>query len=142
MASPDVGRSKPHSIRIVVDLPAPLGPRKPNISPGCASNEIWSTATKSPNFLTRSLTNTDGTALSTCSPHTCFLDRLDKKVFYGRSDLFNAVNGQILRLNPATQFGNSPLCIVHDETQPISHQDQIRYPFGVLEQIPQPPWLR
>ena len=34
MAVPEVGRSSPHSIRIVVDLPAPLLPRKPKISPG------------------------------------------------------------------------------------------------------------
>ena len=30
---PDVGRSSPHSMRMVVDLPAPLLPRKPKISP-------------------------------------------------------------------------------------------------------------
>ena len=32
-------------------LPLPLAPRKPNISPFETSNEIWSTAVKSPNFL-------------------------------------------------------------------------------------------
>ena len=32
-AVPDDGRSSPHSIRMVVDLPAPLLPRKPKISP-------------------------------------------------------------------------------------------------------------
>ena len=33
IAVPDVGRSRPHSIRMVVDLPAPLLPRNPKISP-------------------------------------------------------------------------------------------------------------
>jgi hypothetical protein len=32
-ASPEVGVSSPQSMRMVVDLPAPLGPRKPKISP-------------------------------------------------------------------------------------------------------------
>ena len=32
-AVPQVGRSSPHSMRMVVDLPAPLAPRKPKISP-------------------------------------------------------------------------------------------------------------
>src|SRR5579864_6069482 len=35
----------PHSIRIVVDLPAPLGPRNPQMAPVGISNETWSTAT-------------------------------------------------------------------------------------------------
>ncbi len=32
-ACPSVGGSRPHSIFIVVDLPQPLAPRKPKISP-------------------------------------------------------------------------------------------------------------
>ena len=34
VALPEVGRTSPQSIRIVVDLPAPFAPRKPKISPG------------------------------------------------------------------------------------------------------------
>ncbi len=33
VALPEVGFSRPQSMRMVVDLPAPLGPRKPKISP-------------------------------------------------------------------------------------------------------------
>src|SRR6516165_6694624 len=47
-AVPDVGFRSPHSIRMVVDLPAPLLPRNPKISPRATSNDTWSTATKSP----------------------------------------------------------------------------------------------
>src|SRR5579859_6925944 len=52
VARPDVGASRPHRIRMVVDFPAPLGPRKPNISPRATSIETLSTATKSPKLLT------------------------------------------------------------------------------------------
>src|SRR5215510_13514622 len=47
-AVPDVGASSPHSMRIVVDFPAPLLPRNPKISPSRTSNETSLTATKSP----------------------------------------------------------------------------------------------
>src|SRR5580765_4907443 len=47
-AVPVVGESVPHSIRIVVVLPAPLGPIKPNISPDFTLNVKESTALKDP----------------------------------------------------------------------------------------------
>ena len=43
-----VGRSRPSTIRIVVDLPAPFGPRKPVTLPGSTSKLRSSTATTSP----------------------------------------------------------------------------------------------
>ena len=61
IASPDVLMVKPAKILIKVDLPAPLGPRSPNIDPLGISNEIESNAKKSPfpsgflNFLERLL---------------------------------------------------------------------------------------
>ena len=42
--SPSVGCSTPVSILMVVDFPAPLGPRYPTSSPRSISNEILSTA--------------------------------------------------------------------------------------------------
>ena len=47
-AVPDVGLSSPHSMRMVVDLPAPLAPRKPKISPCFTENDRSSTATNAP----------------------------------------------------------------------------------------------
>src|SRR5579883_884136 len=41
---------------MVVVLPAPLGPRKPTISPRSMSKLIWSTANTGPKYLVRSLT--------------------------------------------------------------------------------------
>src|SRR5579862_4081423 len=52
VARPDVGASSPHMIRMVVDFPAPFGPRNPKISPRATSIETLSTATKSPKRLT------------------------------------------------------------------------------------------
>ena len=50
---PRVGRSSPTIIRIVVDLPAPFGPRKPVTLPGWTVNETLSTAVVIPYRLVR-----------------------------------------------------------------------------------------
>jgi len=48
-ADPLVAGSRPVSIFIVVDLPLPFDPRKPNISPRPMRKLTWSTAVKLPN---------------------------------------------------------------------------------------------
>src|ERR1700761_282533 len=53
MAWPDVGLTSVHKMLMVVDLPAPLGPRKPNVSPAATSKPIPRTASMSPYFLIR-----------------------------------------------------------------------------------------
>ena len=45
---PSVGNTRPSSIRMVVLLPAPFGPRNPNRSPSWTSRSTWSTATARP----------------------------------------------------------------------------------------------
>src|SRR5512136_964731 len=55
---PAVGAMIPHSMRMVVDLPAPFGPRKPKISPVRTEKLMPSTAVKRPKRLTRSVTTT------------------------------------------------------------------------------------
>jgi len=52
-ADPEVGSISVPSIRTVVVLPAPFGPRNPNTSPYPTSNETSSTATRSPKRLVR-----------------------------------------------------------------------------------------
>ena len=47
-AVPDVGRSRPMTTRMVVDFPAPLGPRKPVTVPALASKVRSSTARSEP----------------------------------------------------------------------------------------------
>ncbi len=48
VADPDVGRTSPSTIRIVVLFPAPFGPRKPVTHPGRASKVRLSTACTRP----------------------------------------------------------------------------------------------
>src|ERR1700691_1597799 len=52
---PAVGEMKPAIMRMVVDLPAPLAPRKPSTSPGATENVRSSTASLSPYRLDRFL---------------------------------------------------------------------------------------
>jgi len=52
-AEPFVGCNNVVSIFIVVVLPAPLGPRKPKISPFFTENVILSTAVRSSNFFVK-----------------------------------------------------------------------------------------
>jgi len=51
--APLSGRSNPVTMRSVVVLPAPLGPRKPSTSPRSTVNETPSTARLAPNVFTR-----------------------------------------------------------------------------------------
>src|SRR6056297_1606957 len=48
LALPPEGGNSPHSIRIVVDLPAPLAPSRPKMLPECTLKVILSTAVKCP----------------------------------------------------------------------------------------------
>jgi hypothetical protein len=52
MAVPEVGGTKPVIIFIVVDLPAPFGPRNPRTSPRGTVKEMSSTAANNPKNLT------------------------------------------------------------------------------------------
>src|SRR5262245_61726578 len=88
VASPEVGGSRPVSILIVVVLPAPFGPRKPNTSPGWTSSVTWSTATKSPNDRDRSRTTTgSGAAAPSDTGGLRAGDALDEDVLQRRAAL-------------------------------------------------------
>ena len=54
---PPVGVISPRSIRIVVVLPEPFGPTKPQIVPSGTSNVAWDTAIRSPYLLLKSVTD-------------------------------------------------------------------------------------
>src|SRR5579859_1281602 len=56
-AEPASGASRPRITRIVVDLPAPLGPTKPVTCPGATVNDMPSSATVGPNRLRSPLTS-------------------------------------------------------------------------------------
>src|SRR5664280_122112 len=57
LTSPAVGRARVQSMLMVVDLPAPFGPRNANTSPSQTSKLIPSTAVNWPNRLVRSRTS-------------------------------------------------------------------------------------
>src|SRR4051812_7882619 len=56
VAVPESGWTSPSSMRSVVVLPAPLGPRKPVTLPGSTTKLSWSTARTLPNVLVRAPT--------------------------------------------------------------------------------------
>src|SRR3954453_9831840 len=67
-AVPPVGCSRVQRILMVVDLPAPFGPRKPNSSPVRTARSMPRTASTSSNRLTRPLASTASGRSRTASP--------------------------------------------------------------------------
>src|SRR4051812_15227545 len=67
-AVPDVGGVKPTMTRMVVDLPAPLGPRNPVTRPASAVKVTSSTAVKAPYLLVRESTVIMGRASLPTTP--------------------------------------------------------------------------
>src|SRR2546421_2102191 len=58
-------------MRMVVDFPAPLGPRKPTTWPRSTANETWSTAVTPPNRLETPSTERKGIPASECVYRRC-----------------------------------------------------------------------
>src|ERR1700686_2259 len=87
IARPEVGGNSPQRIRMVVDLPAPLGPRNPKISPRFTSSETRSTAVKSPKRLTRFSIRTAGPVVSGGTTSLLLAYQRDEYVFKRRLDL-------------------------------------------------------
>src|SRR5207245_10012639 len=83
---PEDGLRSPHRIRIVVDSPAPLGPRKTKISPWATLTETRSTATKSPNRLVRSCMLTAGPFASGGMRHLFLPHHGSEYIFERRRD--------------------------------------------------------
>src|SRR2546425_3793352 len=67
LALPPEGASSVHSIEIVVDFPAPLGPRKPNVSPAWTSKVTPRTASRSPKRFRKSRAEMAGPVRTPCS---------------------------------------------------------------------------
>src|SRR5437016_7994535 len=68
-AVPAVGTTVVVSIPIVVDLPAPLGPRSPNTSPGATAKSMSRTASTPPGYVLRNRrTSTAGAAGNSLAP--------------------------------------------------------------------------
>src|SRR5882724_2147717 len=86
---PLVGASNPVSIFIVVDLPAPFGPKNPKKLPRATRKSILSTAVKSPKRRTREIVSTAGVpGLGCVSSIVQFLYALNLKASSGISCSF------------------------------------------------------
>src|SRR3989338_3740734 len=99
---PAVGARMPHNMRMVVDLPAPFGPRKPKISPCATAKLTRLTATKFPNRRSSSRTTTaSGRESLRMVRAFLFAEHGDEYIFEtrfdradsGRLDAFLAENG-------------------------------------------------
>src|SRR5262245_6784053 len=86
---PDVGGMKPVIMRMVVDLPAPLGPRNPSTSPLPTSNETPSTASFGPKDLLRlsTLITAPLDIPQTCALAPKFLPRRNRILAQSRPDM-------------------------------------------------------
>src|ERR1035437_8608497 len=140
VARPEVGFSSPQSMRMVVDLPAPLGPRNPNTSPFLTERSIRSTATKPPNLFTR-LSNT--TEFS-CSDMARILaaNRIHEQILDCRSYLLNCVERQICVFETRLKLRHALGGIVHHYVQAIAGKYQAEDSVCVLELGAQPSRVR
>src|ERR1700749_4996223 len=75
LAVPEVGSARGHRILLVVDLPAPFGPRKPKVSPAATSKSMPRTASISPYLLVSALTEIAGATLASPPPRPHRLPR-------------------------------------------------------------------
>src|ERR1700733_13177986 len=121
-ARPEVGVNRPQSMRMVVDLPAPFGPRKPNTSPLRTSRLMRSTATKSPKRLTRFSITTEPPCSGMGWRSTA--DRIDEEVFNCGRDFLNRVEGNEGVLQPRLEFRDAARSIVNHDVQAIAGQDE------------------
>src|ERR1039457_451382 len=89
---PLLGGRMPQSIRMVVDFPAPFGPRKPNISPFLTSRLTLLTATKSPKRFERSrrMTAKSTSGVSTGFSPLIGTQNRHEHIFHGGLDLSDA----------------------------------------------------
>src|SRR6266567_538667 len=103
LADPDVGASRPQRIRMVVDFPAPFGPKKPKISPGATRIDTWSTATKSPNRFTRLSIST--VALDGCMILLRFANQRNENILKRRLNFFKRLHVDARRPHGALDGG-------------------------------------
>src|SRR5271165_5458954 len=95
---PEVGASSPVSILIVVDFPAPFGPRNPKKWPACTFRSMASTAVSAPNVLVSfSVAIAISPMISTCSgtPAHATLSPSDTQLIAG---IVNASQEEVLCL--------------------------------------------
>src|ERR1035441_10589981 len=150
IARPDVGLSSPQSIRIVVDLPAPFGPINPKTSPLRTSRLIRSTATKSPNLLTRFSTSTEKGSTELGSTALAIsgmmlrsrAHRIDKQILNRRLDFENRIEGNAGAPEPCLELRNASRRIVHHNMHSVAGQHEAGDSLRVFQFVAYSPRLR
>src|SRR5260370_16058354 len=141
MARPDVGVSNPHSIRIVVDFPAPLGPRNPNISPLCVSRLMWFTATMSPKRFTRSSITTElwfSTTVFSLSARDC----VHKQVLNRWRHLANRLEGDLRLVQSVLEFLSSAFRVINNDVKSVACESQTGNALRSFECFTESTWIR
>src|SRR3546814_9304664 len=111
----------PVSIRIVVDLPEPFGPRKPNISPLATSNDTRLTAIKLPNRRSRSRTVTAMLCSGAAMPGLPRQHR-DEDILKGRLDGADALNREPCVPQDFARFGHRGIRALRDDVDAFAKQ--------------------
>src|ERR1035441_3330022 len=130
-ARPSVGLTSAPSIRIVLDFPAPFGPRTPNTSPLRIARLIRSTATKLPNRFARFSITTE--LPSSCIRRTSAAHCIDKQVLDRRRDMLNGIELRMRALQPSFEFRDAPHRIVNNHPKIIAVHNQVGYPLRPIE---------
>src|SRR5580698_7124794 len=111
---PEVGASKPVNILIVVDLPAPFGPRNPKNCPASTRRFTWSTAVKSPKRRVSAAVSIAGVVMlfpafnhdTRCRCGFTKIARLEcKPVLSGFVQVYNEGSAQLLHLRSTSFSG-------------------------------------
>src|SRR5579863_9840062 len=97
-------------MRMVVDFPAPFGPRKPKTSPLRTVRLRRSTATKLPNFFTRFSITTEFAASG--MSHFPTGNRVNKQVFDCGFNLQDGIEGGMRVFETGLNLGDSPRRVV------------------------------
>src|SRR5665213_1142551 len=134
-ARPEVGVSRPQSIRMVVDFPAPLGPRNPKTSPLRTERLMLSTAMKLPKRFTSFSITTEFVASAMLSPSTG--DCVDKEVFDGRRYFLNSIESDACVLQQRLNLRNSLRRMIDNDVNAVAGEYQTRDPVSMFERVTQ-----
>src|SRR5208282_5909289 len=132
-ALPEVGRSRPHRILMVVDLPEPLGPRNPMISPRLTEKLIRSTAVNAPKRFTRSRTSTDTAGVSSAFISMLRLHVSHEQILDRRFARVDGIEGNRRGFELLPELRNATRRVIDDQMNPVADQHAARYSLGVSQ---------
>src|SRR5579883_975584 len=140
-AVPSEGARIPHNMRMVVDFPAPLGPRNPQMDPRGMWKVTRSTATKAPNRRVRPSARTAHAGLPTCllPPRGLLLDQGDEHVLERGRDGSQVEDPDAPVREPRREDGDGSRGVLDDRADPVPQQGLRAHLRGLLEHLPRHP---